>query len=150
MNNYYPTITGNVNPKFWDGECQPWLDDGRPDYVEGVITSSEWKKVLRPAILKEYNNTCANCGVQKFSHMGCDHVMTRYEGGGNAMKNLQLLCRSCNSRKHALSLPKLQPWEGEPNEDKGGRCMELREELSAHCKQMRIEIKALRGGKPLM
>jgi len=142
MNNYYPTIAGSANPIFWDGECQPWLDAGKPDFSGNSIGTTHWRNVLRPAILEEYNDTCANCGVQQFSHMGCDHVMTRNEGGGNAPHNLQLLCRSCNSRKNAVSLPKLQPWVGEPNEDKGGRCMELREELSAHCKQMRIEIKA--------
>ena len=145
MNNYYPKISGSANPTFWDGECKPWLDAGKPNFSGNTITNKEWRS-LRADILVEYNDTCANCGMQQFTHMGCDHVMTRHEGGGNAPHNLQLLCRSCNSRKQTVSLPKLQPWVGEPNEETGARCKELRIEVSAHCKQMRIEIKALNGG----
>jgi hypothetical protein len=145
MNNYYPKITGNENPTFWDKECKVWLDAGKPDYVNGAIKGAEWYKVLRPNTLKEYNNTCANCGVKKDRDMGCDHVMTRHEGGGNVQKNLQILCRSCNSRKQALSLPKLQPWVGPTNKENDARCMQLRKELSSHCKALRGEIKALYG-----
>jgi len=143
MNNYYPTIAGSANPIFWDGECQPWLDAGKVGFVGNQRGTKEWREVLRPEAMREYNNTCANCGVQKrLPLMHCDHVMTKFEGGGNYQPNLQLLCNSCNCSKQALSLPKLQPWVGEPNEDGGARCMELRADLKAHCKQMRIEIKA--------
>jgi hypothetical protein len=146
MNNYYPKITGSANPTFWDGECKPWLDAGRPNFSGDDITNKEWRS-LRADILVEYNDTCANCGVQKNARMGCDHVMTRYEGGGNATHNLQLLCPSCNSRKGSLSLPKLQPWAGRLNKEKDSACMKLRLELSAYCKNMRKELKALGGHK---
>tara|TARA_B100000586_G_scaffold258606_1_gene223278 strand:+ start:707 stop:1138 length:432 start_codon:yes stop_codon:yes gene_type:complete len=134
MNNL--PIESRDNPHFWR-ECAQWLRDGSPDFSGNAINTAEWRNRLRPSILKEYNHTCAWCGWTQPTHMGCDHVMTRHEGGGNASHNLQLLCRSCNSRKQAVSLPKLAPWPHAVTNDKPEVYQKLREELSDICRHIR-------------
>lgn len=41
--------------------------------------------------------SCAHCGTEL--DLSVDHIIPRYEGGTNDANNLQVLCRSCNSRK---------------------------------------------------
>ena len=68
----------------------------------------------RPNVLKAYNNCCAWCGIEDwgktFTEQLClDHVETQMTGGSDALENLQLLCRRCNSIKGGYTLPKLPP-----------------------------------------
>ena len=105
------------NPDFWL-ECIGWLKDNCPGFVR--ISQYYWRKNLRPPVLAEYDNTCAWCGFQAHHHMGVDHVMTKHEGGGDVLKNLQLLCCRCNSIKREVSLPKLRPWAQKPIPEEAG------------------------------
>ena len=130
------------NPTFW-GECVQWLKDGKPGFEGSCITNANWRNNLRPATLKAYNHTCAWCGFTANSRMGCDHVMTRKEGGGNAIHNLQILCGSCNSRKQAVSLPRLDPWPYPTTNDMPKVYMTRREELSTICQQIRREMQGV-------
>ena len=130
------------NPYFW-AECVQWRKDGRPGYNGNEIGTPHWRNFLRPTTLETYNHTCAWCGWQASSHMGCDHVMTRKEGGGNALHNLQILCRSCNSRKQAVSLPRLAPWPFPPTNDMPEVYTARRLELSAICKEIRRDLQGL-------
>ena len=71
----------------------------------------------RPTVLKTYNNCCAWCGIESWGaasnargdDLCLDHVKTQYTGGSDALENLQLLCRRCNSIKGEYTLPKLPP-----------------------------------------
>ena len=130
------------NPHFWT-ECIEWLKEGRPGFEGNTISDSTWRNTLRPSTLESYNHTCAWCGWKASSHMGCDHVMTRKEGGGNAPHNLQILCRSCNSRKQAVSLPRLAPWPFPITNDLPMVYNSRRNELSEICREMRKNLKGL-------
>lgn len=46
-----------------------------------------------------YNFCCANCG--KFKPLTKDHIKPVSKGGSNSIKNIQPLCKSCNSSKGA-------------------------------------------------
>lgn len=65
------------------------------------FTAKEWE------VLKvEYNFKCASCGVSeeiliKETKMGLtiDHIIPLSKDGDNSIKNIQPLCKSCNSKK---------------------------------------------------
>lgn len=65
---------------------------------EGTYTKKEWL-----AILKRHKNKCAHCGTK--GTLAVDHIIPLSRGGTNFAYNLQPLCRTCNSIKHA-KLPK--------------------------------------------
>jgi 5-methylcytosine-specific restriction endonuclease McrA len=52
--------------------------------------------VLR--IHKIYDEMCINCG--KREKLTIDHIIPFSKGGLNIVTNIQLLCHSCNSKKH--------------------------------------------------
>ena len=54
---------------------------------------------VKSAIYKRDNFTCQYCGATDDLHI--DHIHPVAFGGGNEMKNLQVLCRDCNLRKGA-------------------------------------------------
>lgn len=58
----------------------------------GSYTLSEWR-----ARCDEWGNRCLCCGSDV--NLTCDHVIPVLHGGRSSIDNLQLLCRSCNSRK---------------------------------------------------
>lgn len=60
----------------------------------GEYTVEQWK-----AICEFYDHTCLCCGWR--GKMTVDHVQPISKGGKNDPTNLQPLCKSCNSRKHA-------------------------------------------------
>lgn len=61
------------------------------------FTPGEWV-----ALLAQYNGGCANCGGNK--GVVPDHITPLSRGGTNTIDNIQPLCKSCNSRKHAKSI----------------------------------------------
>ena len=46
---------------------------------------------------KRYGNTCMACKQAK--RLTLDHIVPTILGGGNDMRNLQLLCYDCNQEK---------------------------------------------------
>lgn len=51
----------------------------------------------RTAILEQFAYKCAECGATE--DLTIDHKVPRVKGGSNEPDNLQVLCRSCNSKK---------------------------------------------------
>jgi hypothetical protein len=53
---------------------------------------------LKNALIERDGEKCRHCGSIKM--LCVDHVISISKGGSDELDNLQLLCRSCNSRKH--------------------------------------------------
>jgi 5-methylcytosine-specific restriction endonuclease McrA len=52
----------------------------------------------RMDVFQKYGHRCCSC--QSDSHLTLDHIVPRSHGGTNDVENLQVLCRTCNSRKN--------------------------------------------------
>jgi len=52
---------------------------------------------LRWTVWERDNFTCKNCGVRRY--LTVDHIRPESKGGKTDIKNLQTLCKSCNSKK---------------------------------------------------
>ncbi len=62
----------------------------------GSHTDGEWEELK-----KKYNYTCLCCGKSEpVIKLSKDHIIPVIKGGKNDIKNLQPLCRRCNSQKH--------------------------------------------------
>lgn len=47
-----------------------------------------------------FNNTCVMCfGESRLLNVERDHIIPIYQGGSNAINNIQPLCAKCNSSK---------------------------------------------------
>lgn len=64
----------------------------RKKNAEGSHTLEEWDELK-----KRFNHRCAICNEKK--KLTKDHIMPLSKGGTDYIKNIQPLCRSCNSRK---------------------------------------------------
>jgi 5-methylcytosine-specific restriction endonuclease McrA len=61
------------------------------------FTPGEWV-----ALIARYSGRCSNCGSDK--GLAPDHVIPLSRGGANTIDNIQPLCKSCNSKKHAKTI----------------------------------------------
>ena len=61
------------------------------------LNRKQLPKHLRDQILKKFNYKCFQCGATK--HLAIDHINPYSKGGSDNPENLQVLCRSCNSKK---------------------------------------------------
>jgi len=61
--------------------------------VESTLTPEEVTEVTRLQ-----NGKCAYC--RSASKLTIDHIIALSKGGTNTRRNIQMLCKSCNSRKH--------------------------------------------------
>jgi 5-methylcytosine-specific restriction endonuclease McrA len=62
--------------------------------AEGYFTPDEWA-----GLCERYEHKCVCCGKRK--SLTVDHVVPISRGGTNFIENIQPLCVSCNSTKHA-------------------------------------------------
>lgn len=57
------------------------------------------RDALMSVLIERDGYLCRECGTTE--NMTIDHVVPVVKGGKNVISNLQLLCRTCNSRKGA-------------------------------------------------
>jgi hypothetical protein len=56
---------------------------------------------LKKSVLLKYKFQCAECGEKDGRKLSIDHIKPYSKGGREILDNLQVLCRSCNSKKGA-------------------------------------------------
>lgn len=61
------------------------------------VRSCYINKKIKDDVLKKYKFTCVTCGTKE--KLSIDHIHPVSKGGTDEFKNLQVMCRSCNSRK---------------------------------------------------
>ena len=58
---------------------------------------------LKQMFLDIYGNDCKYCDKKlNYRNIACDHVIPLTKGGDSLVENLQLICRTCNTRKGPL------------------------------------------------
>jgi len=59
---------------------------------------------IRRLLLRAYGNQCKYCNdILLVSNMVCDHMVPLSSGGSSTVKNLEMICRRCNTRKGPLT-----------------------------------------------
>jgi len=56
-------------------------------------------KTIFNKLLHKYNFSCVHCGTKE--NLSIDHIKPVSKGGTDDIDNLQILCKSCNSKKGA-------------------------------------------------
>ena len=56
------------------------------------------RQITREKILKKYDYQCVQCGAVE--RLEVDHIIPLSIGGRDDEDNLQILCRTCNAKKH--------------------------------------------------
>lgn len=82
--------------------------DTRMKATENTLTDAQWKKIL---VMQ--NNRCNICHSRFTAKLSptTDHIIPLSKGGGLTFENVQALCGSCNSSKHAKLDPQfIQTW----------------------------------------
>lgn len=60
---------------------------------KGTHTKEQWE-----ALKAEFHERCVRCGTDDY-YVVCDHIIPVYQGGSDAIDNLQPLCARCNASK---------------------------------------------------
>lgn len=69
-------------------------------YPERTPMRRAWDSIrstLAPIVITRDGAICRHCGTEE--DLTIDHIQPISKGGTNELKNLQVLCKSCNSRK---------------------------------------------------
>ena len=76
-----------------------WLKStGRKiEYITKKIRKDRINRKLRNEVLNKYNYQCFFCGDR--NNLAVDHIKPEALKGKAILENLQILCRSCNSKK---------------------------------------------------
>ena len=94
--------------RFGDGQGGGILLDMKEIlFIEDMPTPAKAKKKsigssLKLRILKRDGYKCRDCGIS--DDLTLDHIIPESKGGDLSEENLQILCRSCNSRKGVKSV----------------------------------------------
>jgi 5-methylcytosine-specific restriction endonuclease McrA len=60
--------------------------------------------IIRDLFLSNYGSSCKYCtSVLDVRNMVCDHVVPLSCGGPSTVRNLEMICRRCNTRKGPLT-----------------------------------------------
>lgn len=69
------------------------IDFLRRTKIKERITYEQWEKIFY-----KFGKQCLNCGTKE--NITIDHIIPLSIGGRNILENIQILCKSCNSKKY--------------------------------------------------
>jgi hypothetical protein len=75
------------------------FENGRGEYYRTRKEYYGMRDALLQALADRDGMICKHCGAT--DNLSIDHVVAVVNGGKNVLSNLQILCRSCNSKKGA-------------------------------------------------
>jgi len=67
---------------------------------ESLVATNRWEWSKRVAQVRRRDGVCVWSDDSCDGRVEVDHIVSRYEGGGDEMSNLRLLCRSHHVRRH--------------------------------------------------
>ena len=74
----------------------------RRSIISGVVFDIESLE-LKKMFLDIYGTECKYCNkVLTYKNIACDHIIPLAKGGDSIADNLQLICKTCNTRKGPL------------------------------------------------
>lgn len=73
------------------------FENGRGEYYRTRQEYSNMRDALLQALADRDGMICKHCGTTQ--NLSIDHIVAVINGGKNVLSNLQILCRSCNSKK---------------------------------------------------
>lgn len=73
------------------------FENGRGEYYKTRQEYYSMRDALLQALSERDGLFCKHCGTTE--SLSIDHVIAIANGGKNVLSNLQILCRSCNSKK---------------------------------------------------
>lgn len=91
----YALVVGNMNHQrnaWLVIHCISWVRDQPTLFDTTPVTGK-----VRVETFTRCGNVCLHCGATE--DLTIDHIVPRVRGGTNDPENLQVLCRSCNSKK---------------------------------------------------
>ena len=93
-------ITYSLHTSYEEG--YPVLNEKEQlSYVK--VERVKWPAWVKPTLMSRDRGKCANCGadfIELNEQPHIDHIVPLNKGGCNDIVNLQLLCSSCNGKKH--------------------------------------------------
>lgn len=75
------------------------FENGRGEYYRTRQEYYGMRDALLQALADRDGLVCKSCGATE--NLSIDHIVAVINGGKNVLSNLQILCRSCNSKKGA-------------------------------------------------
>lgn len=99
-----------TNPSRCDEHQAAW--QARQSQARGSATErgygAQWRRTAATAVAThraQYGDWCPGWGVlpHHATDLTADHILAKANGGTDEPTNVQVLCRACNSRKHATT-----------------------------------------------
>jgi hypothetical protein len=86
-----------VKDKIIESESRlKWINSKEYRRLQACLFTSDIK--VRRLVFKRDGKRCKKCG--SIRNLTLDHIIPVSKGGGDTIENLQVLCRSCNSKKN--------------------------------------------------
>jgi hypothetical protein len=88
--------------EYYDQEQQRF-EQLKQKYKSGAVEKESYRREriseeVRIAVWRRDGGKCARCGSRE--KLEYDHIVPVSKGGGNTARNIELLCESCNRKKH--------------------------------------------------